>query len=65
MCKKSNVFYIFSYFKLIIEKIFKTPIVNIYTDGSGEYQSLKPFSKSYEIQHLLTPSHTPQHNGFS
>jgi hypothetical protein len=60
---KSDVLNVFTKFKTVVEKFFKTSILTIYSDGGGEYQKLKSFLETYGIQHLKTPPHTPQHNG--
>jgi hypothetical protein len=60
---KSDVLNVFTKFKTVVEKFFKTSILTIYSDGGGEYQKLKSFLETHGIQHLKTPPHTPQHNG--
>ena len=58
---KSYVFPIFCPFKAVVEFFFNRPIISIYLDGGGEYVALKYFSRTFGIQHLKTPPHTPQH----
>lgn len=50
---------IFSKFKIIAEKCFKTFITKIYFDGGGKYYGLKFLLKSHGIQCLYSPAHTP------
>ena len=63
--KKSNVFSIFAKYKVMVEKYFKTFIVTMYSDGSGEYLDLKSMIESHGIQHLFSPPHTSQHISFA
>jgi len=62
---KYDVFTIFPTFKNLVENYFKTKIISIYSDGGGEFQKLKPFLAKFGISHLMTPPHTPQHNGIA
>jgi histone deacetylase 1/2 len=62
---KSDVFTIFPTFKNLVENYFKTKIISIYSDGGGEFQKLKPFLAKFGISHLMTPPHSPQHNGIA
>lgn len=52
-------------FKTLVETYFKTKLKTLYLDIRGEYQKLKSFLQSCKVQHLTTPSHTPQHNGLA
>ncbi|KAM2697976.1 hypothetical protein EV1_037031 [Malus domestica] len=61
--KKSDVFSTFVTFKALVENYFKRKITRLYTDGGGEFIKLQHFLSSNGITHLLTPPHTPQHNG--
>ncbi|CAL2238106.1 unnamed protein product [Prunus armeniaca] len=61
--KKSDVFSTFTTFKALVENYFKTKIITLFTDGGGEFVKLKNFLSSAGISHLITPPHTPQHNG--
>ena len=60
---KFDVYTIFLHFKAVVENFFEQSIITVYSDGGGEYTSLKEFLSTNGIQHLKTPPHTPQHNG--
>lgn len=62
--KKLNITSMFICFKSIVENFFKTKIVSLYSNDGGEYIGLKSCLDSFGIQHLKTPPHTPQHNGY-
>ena len=62
---KSDIFTIFPTFKNLVENYFKIKIISIYSDGGGKFQKLKPFLAKFGISHLMTPPHTPQHNGIA
>ncbi|CAL1397617.1 unnamed protein product [Linum trigynum] len=49
----------------MIENFFHTTIRRVYSDGGGEFQKLCSFFQTNGITHLLTPPHTPQHNGLA
>ena len=57
---KSEVKTIFSKFKPLVENYFHTKILSIYTDGCGEFEGLKSFLHTNGIEHLVSPSYTPQ-----
>ena len=58
---KSDIFSIFSKFKVMVEKYFKLSINTIYTDWGKEYQGLKTVFETHGIQHFVSPPYTPQH----
>ena len=60
---KSDVPSVFQRFKSLVEHYFSTTIQTIYTDGSGEANSLGNFLSWVGIQHLKSPLHTPEHVG--
>lgn len=62
---KSDVFYIFTNFKALVENYFKTKIITLDSDESGEFIKLKSFLATHGITHLITPSHTSEHNGIA
>ena len=43
-----------------MENYFATTIQTVYSDGSGEYQSLSHVLSHFGIQHLKSPPHTPR-----
>lgn len=55
MKKKSDVFYIFIHFKALVENLFNTKIIQLYTDNGGEYLALQSFLAHNGISHLTTP----------
>lgn len=57
---KYDMLTIFPNFKLMMEKYFHLPIVTIYSDGGDEYEVLKQTFLTLEVQHLISPPHTPQ-----
>ncbi|KAK0593671.1 hypothetical protein LWI29_001354 [Acer saccharum] len=60
---KSDVPTVFRRFKLFVENFFNTRIKTVYSDGSGEAQSLGLDLQNLGIQHLKSPPHTPEHVG--
>ncbi|KAK0606765.1 hypothetical protein LWI29_004059 [Acer saccharum] len=60
---KSDVPTVFRRFKLLVENFFNTRIKTVYSDGSGETQSLGLDLQNLGIQHLKSPPHTPEHVG--
>ncbi|KAK0572541.1 hypothetical protein LWI29_033229 [Acer saccharum] len=60
---KSDVPIVFRRFKLLVENFFNTRIKTVYSDGSGEAQSLGLDLQNLGIQHLKSPPHTPEHVG--
>ncbi|CAL1403910.1 unnamed protein product [Linum trigynum] len=63
--RKSDVHQVFTTFKAMIENYFHTTVRRVYSDGGGEFQKLSSFFQLHGITHLLTPPHTPQHNGLA
>jgi len=59
---KSDVSFVFSQFKNVVEKFFKFPIVSLYSDNGGEFIKLKSFLSAHGISHFTTPPHTPELN---
>ena len=55
----------FVQFKVIVEKFFQKPTIQLDTDNEGEFLAFHPFLTSHEISHLTTPPHTHQQNGFT
>ena len=62
---KSNVYSTFVVFKHLVENYFTTTIKTPYNDNGGELLALRSFLTTNGITHLTTPSHTPEHNGYS
>jgi hypothetical protein len=62
---KSDVKDVFIRFKAIVKKHFNSTIKTLYSDNGGEYISLATFLSTNGISHLITPPHTPEHNGYS
>ncbi|KAK0605807.1 hypothetical protein LWI29_030936 [Acer saccharum] len=60
---KSDVPLVFKRFKTLVENFFNTQIKTVYSDGSGEAQSLGHVLANFGIQHLKSPPHTPEHVG--
>ncbi|KAK0580290.1 hypothetical protein LWI29_000376 [Acer saccharum] len=61
--QKSEVPHVFRQFRALVENFFATNIKTVYSDGSGEAQSLGIDLKNMGIQHLKSPPHTPEHVG--
>ncbi|CAL1391748.1 unnamed protein product [Linum trigynum] len=49
----------------MVENYFSTTIRRLYTDGGGEFIKLRSELVTHGITHLLTPPHTPEHNGLA
>ncbi|KAK0608672.1 hypothetical protein LWI29_034169 [Acer saccharum] len=60
---KSDVPQAFKRFKALVENFFNAKIKTVYSDGSGEAQSLGLDLQTLGIQHLKSPPHTPEHVG--
>ncbi|KAK0600695.1 hypothetical protein LWI29_017553 [Acer saccharum] len=60
---KSEVSQVFKKFKLLVENFFNAKIKTVYSDGSGEAQTLGLELQNFGIQHLKSPPHTPEHVG--
>ena len=60
---KSEVFNVFSQFKVMVEKYFSRSIKAIQTDGGGEFVALQKFLTSHGISHRKTCPHTHHQNG--
>jgi histone deacetylase 1/2 len=56
---------VFRRYKAIVEKYFQQSIVSLYSDNGGEYIAFKSFLSEHGISHLMSPPHTPEHNGYS
>ena len=53
-------------FKLVVEKYFQKPIISFYSNGGGEFITLKKNKiESHGMSHFIMPPYTPEHNGFS
>lgn len=65
MKRKSDSLAIFTRFKSLVEKYFKTKIYQLFSDNGGEYLKLRPLLSACGITHLTSPPHTPQHNGYA
>ncbi|CAL1362863.1 unnamed protein product [Linum trigynum] len=65
LCRKSDVSQVFLDFRSMVANYFSTTIRRLYTDGGGEFIKLCPELSSHGITHLLTPPHTPEHNGLA
>ncbi|KAK0591398.1 hypothetical protein LWI29_001105 [Acer saccharum] len=61
--RKSDVPLVFKWFKALVEKFFNTKIKTVYSDGSGEAQSLGRDLQGLGIHYLKSPPHTPEHVG--
>lgn len=57
---KTEVAPIFKNFQQLVERYFNTIIQSFYTDGGGEFVSLKAYLSAQGIQHLTSPPYTPQ-----
>lgn len=44
---------------------FQTNIKILYSDNGGEYVALASFRATNGVNHLTSPPHTPQHNGYA
>lgn len=62
MKHKSDVAKLFPPFKALVEKYFQHPIISLFSDNGGEYQSLLPLLQTHGISHYTTPPHTPEQN---
>lgn len=60
MKKKSELCQIFQTLHPLLEKQLGHKILNLYTDGGGEFQSLIPYLQRQGIQHFTSPPYTPQ-----
>jgi hypothetical protein len=60
---KSEVFNVFSQFKVMVEKYFSRSIKAIQTDGGGEFVALQKFLASHGISHRKNCPHTHHQNG--
>ncbi|CAL1385136.1 unnamed protein product [Linum trigynum] len=65
LSRKYDVSHVFTTFTKMIANYFHTSIRRVYSDGGGEFQKLCSFFQSTGLTHLLTPPHTPQHNGLA
>ena len=63
--QKSETKNVFIRYKALVEKYFQLPLVTLYSDNGGEYETLKTYLAIDGISRLTTPPHTPQHNGYS
>jgi transposase InsO family protein len=63
--RKYEVQKVFIRYQAIVENYFSHKIITFYSDNRGEYMTLKDYPSFYDISHLTTPPHTPQHNGYS
>lgn len=65
MKKKSQVYDIFTRFKVLVENRFQSKLKTLYTDNGGEYIALSTYLSTHGISHFTTPPHTPEHNGIA
>ena len=62
--QKSDSFQIFIRFQSLLEKYFKRPIKQLFSDNGGEYTKLRSHLSSCGIIHLSSPPHTLEHNDY-
>ncbi|KAK1548933.1 hypothetical protein Q3G72_011402 [Acer saccharum] len=62
---KSDVPHVFKRFRALVENFFNSKIKTVYSDGSGEAQSLGIELKNMGIQYLKSPPHTLEHVGIA
>lgn len=62
---KSDVKSIFPQFQALVERYFNHKIKSLYTDGGGEFNSLKSYLASQGIEYLKSPPYTPQRVAFA
>lgn len=57
---KNETLEVFQNLHPLLERRFNTKIQSFYTDGDGEFPSLKSYLKTHGIEHLVSPPYTPQ-----
>lgn len=63
--RKSQVYDVFTRFKAFVENKFQFKLRTLYTDNGGEYIGLTAFLSTHGISHMISPPHTPEHNGIA
>ncbi|MBW0568604.1 hypothetical protein O181_108319 [Austropuccinia psidii MF-1] len=65
--QQNKAFTHFCNFKIYAEKKLDCKILNITSDGGGEFRnkSFTSFTKEHGINHVISPPYTPQHNGIA
>lgn len=65
LAEKTEVFYLFKCFKMLVEKETGIPIKCLRTDRGGEFNSTEfnDFCKQHGVKRQLTAAYTPQQNG--
>ena len=62
---KSDVRDTFIRWKALVENRLQHRLITFHSDNGGEYLVLANYLSQNGVTHLISPPHTPQHNGFS